>query len=57
MIYCAGVMPKVVLELRERAVIGHGDFREGFIEEVAGGLGLTEWLGSGLAHGYKEELV
>lgn len=50
-------MNKVLLELNERAVTSGGDIREGFIEEVASAMGLTEWLGSGLAHGYHDEVV
>ena len=48
-------MNEVLLELNERAVISGGDIKEGIIEEVASGMGLTEWLGSGL--GYHEEVV
>ena len=50
-------MTKILLELQERAVSSGGDIREGFIKEVASGIGLKEWLGSDLAHGWKAELV
>lgn len=56
-IYHARVMTKILLELQERAVSSGGDIREGFIKEVASGIGLKEWLGSGVAHGCKAELV
>lgn len=50
-------MTKILLELQERAVSSGGDIREGFIKEVASGIGLKEWLGSDFAHGWKAELV